>query len=357
MNTENKTAVGSLLEWPVDGLQVLGCCPLCQGTKRTLLHEGLEDRLFHCAPGKWTMFGCGVCGLAYLDPRPNRATIGIAYKSYFTHHDRVDDDPANRGVGLLRRLKQLVTRQYIRMKFGNQQQRLFWVFGCLLYLRPRQRAAFDGAMRHLPRPEFGQKLLDIGCGNGRFMAWARVAGWVCTGTEIDPSAANRARARGFRVHTGELEELVATGELFHAITISHVIEHVHDPRALLLAARKLLAPGGVLWIETPNIKSHGYSRFSSAWRDLDPPRHLQLFNHDLLNKLLLQAGFCDVRHAPWQPDWEVTFPESLRLATLQGQMVGQRHKFSLKEEVVGRQRPEQREFITFLASPSVVLSK
>lgn len=357
MNIESKTSVGPLLEWPVDGLQVLGCCPLCKATRRTLLHEELDDRLFQCAPGKWTMFVCGGCGLAYLDPRPNLATIGMAYQSYFTHHESVDVDPANHGGEPLQRLKQFVLRQYIHLKFGQQRRWPVSILGYLVYLRPRQRVAFDSAMRHLPRPEAGQNLLDIGCGSGRFMAWARAAGWLCTGTEIDPRAADRARTRGFEIHLGEITELLATGRRFHAITISHVIEHVHDPRALLQAARQLLEPGGVLWIETPNLTSHGHDRFGPAWRGLEPPRHLQLFNHDLLKKLLLQAGFCDVRLAPWQLDWEATFPASLRLAKLQVRIAEHHHEFSLKEEVIGRQRPEKREFITFIASPSAVPSQ
>lgn len=355
MNTENKASIGTLLEWPVEGLQLLGCCPLCNAGNRTLLHEGLQDKLFNCAPGKWQMFVCGACGLAYLDPRPDLATIGMAYQSYFTHHEKVDDDPANRGDGLVPRLKQLVLRQYIQRQFGNQRQIALSIFGYLMYLRPRQRAAFDGAMRHLPRPKKGQRILDIGCGNGRFLAWARTAGWTsCTGTEVDPNAAVKARARGFTVHLGEVTELLATGERFDVITISHVVEHVHDPRSLLQTAQQLLEPGGVLWIETPNLDAHGHDSFGRAWRDLDAPRHLQLFSHDLLKNLLLQVGFCDIKLAPWQPDWDSTFDASLLLAKLQAKGDRPHRKFSSKDGEVGRQRREKSEFITFIASSSSV---
>lgn len=338
-------------EWPADGLEFIGHCPLCKAVDRKLLHEGLEDKLFRCAPGKWTMFACAACGLAYLDPRPDRASIGMAYKTYFTHDESLDDDPLNAGQGIMQRAKQSVLKQYITLRFGRARHWRDTALGYLVYLHSRQRVAFDSAMRHLPKPGALHRLLDVGCGSGRFMAWARAAGWCCSGTEVDRVAAGIARSRGFRVFDGDLAKLAVTGKRFHAITISHVIEHVHDPEALLLHARQLLEPGGVLWIETPNLNSHGYDRFASAWQGLDPPRHLQLFNHQLLQGMLTKAGFCDIKLAPWQLDWEATFPDSLRLARLQGEAPG-RHGAIRKEEVVGKHRPEKREFVTLVARTS-----
>ena len=81
------------------------------------------------------------------------------------------------------------------------------------------------------------------------------------------------------------------GENYDFITLSHVIEHVYDPVALINACYALLNDGGILWIETPNGKSTGYEIYKSSWRGLEPPRHLMLFTESTLSELLFAAGF------------------------------------------------------------------
>lgn len=70
-----------------------------------------------------------------------------------------------------------------------------------------------------------------------------------------------------------------------------VIEHVHDPHAVLARAFELLKPGGTLYLDTTNINAHGHRRFGPHWRGLEPPRHLVLFNWESLQMLLRQVGF------------------------------------------------------------------
>ena len=80
------------------------------------------------------------------------------------------------------------------------------------------------------------------------------------------------------------------------ITLSHVIEHVHDPMKVLESCLKLLKPGGKIWIETPNIHSLGHDRFQKNWRGLETPRHLVLFNKVSLREAVLNAGFREVNN-------------------------------------------------------------
>jgi hypothetical protein len=65
--------------WPESGLEYLNHCPLCQSPTRTILHDDLQDKVFFCAPGIWKMWRCDNCHSGYLDPRPNKKTIGLAY--------------------------------------------------------------------------------------------------------------------------------------------------------------------------------------------------------------------------------------------------------------------------------------
>jgi SAM-dependent methyltransferase len=78
---------------------------------------------------------------------------------------------------------------------------------------------------------------------------------------------------------------------FDAVVLSHVVEHVADPLALLAACRRLLRPGGTLALATPNIDSRGHERFGAAWLHLDVPRHLFLFSRSGLAALFARVGF------------------------------------------------------------------
>jgi SAM-dependent methyltransferase len=134
-------------------------------------------------------------------------------------------------------------------------------------------------------------LLDVGCGDGKFLVLAQQMGWAVTGLEPDPSAASNTRAKGITVIEGDISALADHVACFDVITCSHVIEHVHDPVAVLQAMHRLLKPGGRLWIETPNINSFGHERYGEHWRGLEPPRHLVLFNVESLSKVLHTIGF------------------------------------------------------------------
>lgn len=331
--------------WPVDGLERLGACPLCGDKARDPLHKAMADRLFH-APGVWDLFRCKGCGLAYLDPRPDLRSIGMAYRAYYTHQESLDDDPRASGSHWVAQAKQFVLRSYIDARYGVKPSFKSKLIAPLLGLRPKLRLSFDASMRHLPRPHAGATLLDVGCGSGRFMAWARAAGWKCSGVEVDEVSAAQARERGFEVHVGDLQDLVRAGRRFDAVTISHVLEHVHNPSRLLALARRLLAANGHFWIETPNIDSLGHRCFGVHWRGLEPPRHLQIFHANLLRRLLQEAGFTQVRQGAWQDDWQATAPTSARLA----QEAGLEMTLPRDPSRIGHDDPMQREFVTLTAT-------
>ncbi len=256
-------------------------CLLC-GTQGRPLYEGLRDRLFG-APGEWGFLQCPQCGLVWLNPRPVPADLAKAYRMYYTHSE-------NGGS----RLRQKARRALYSTVpgYGNLAPNWLWrQFGKGLTLSSLLRErAFLGTMC-LDGNKKG-KLLDVGCGSGEFLALMRDAGWDVAGVEPDPLAAKLAREQyGVFVSEGTPERVQFPEESFDAITLSHVIEHVYDPIALLGECRRLLKPGGKVVVVTPNIESLGHEVFRSCWRGLEPPRHLYLLSLRTLCACCQQAGF------------------------------------------------------------------
>ncbi len=170
--------------------------------------------------------------------------------------------------------------------------------GRVLALSPALRYAAFHASLIQPRHVASGRLLDVGCGNGRFVAWARLAGWDACGVERDPvSAAIARRLTGCRIHASLAElraGLRASGTadaVFDVITLNHVLEHLPEPAAMLAEIHSLLRPGGELHIGVPNWNSWTRRLFGSTWFALEPSRHLVMFTPRRLRRLVQDCGF------------------------------------------------------------------
>ena len=265
-------------------------CYLC-GAPGELLYEGLKDRL-HGAPGTWNLKRCPDtgCGLIWVDPMPIEEDLHRAYRTYFTHVSAAES--------LAYRFRQRVKRGYAGLAYGYSQQ--VALVDCLLalplaFLHSLREQAVASGLMYL-RGERPGRLLEIGCGSGTFLAGMRLLGWQVEGIDTDPQAIKIARNNySLDVRQGKLEEQKYSGSNFDAIVMSHVLEHLHDPLALLSECRRILVPGGTLVITTPNVQSQGHRRFRSAWVHLDPPRHLHLFSRTALGNIVTRSGLKPVK--------------------------------------------------------------
>jgi 2-polyprenyl-3-methyl-5-hydroxy-6-metoxy-1,4-benzoquinol methylase len=300
-----------LAKWPTDGLESLKACPVCESSQRRVLYDEMRDKVFFCAPGEWVLHECMNCGSSYLDPRPTPATIYLAYRTYYTHQ-RAERIPTAtlRGV---KYLKRIMANGYRNWRFNADFSPSNSLGVLLAFLLPSERTAIEHESRHLPRrPQYG-RLLDIGFGDGAFLDIARAMGWDVTGIDPDSKVVNNALQRGLNVYQGGLEVMAQERGAFDVITMSHVIEHVHDPIEVLQTCNRLLKPGGQLWIETPNINSLGRSRFQHSWRGLETPRHLVLFNGRSLRGALQRAGFTNVQDVSQTSPCSVIYSMSQRI--------------------------------------------
>ncbi len=115
------------------------------------------------------------------------------------------------------------------------------------------------------KPAAAVRLLDVGCSTGAFLLTARELGCTVEGVEPSADAAATARDAGLNVFTGYLEDARFADATFDAATLIEVLEHLRDPRALLAECRRILKPGGVLLITTPNAASWTAGVMGSRW--------------------------------------------------------------------------------------------
>lgn len=279
--------------WPEGALEHLGRCPICESKQRGQLYAGLTDQVFRCAPGEWSLWECNNCGTAYLDPRPKPQSIGLAYTRYYTHGS------PRRRRGFLPRLKNLGkeilewgAHDYLNHRYGYALHPALSGGRLLGSLLSRYARFAEVLIRHLPQATSQDDiLLDIGCGNGRFLLEAGRVGYRVMGLEPDEQAADAAKGLGLDVKVGGLPSSGLQRNSICHITMSHVIEHLHDPVAALREAYALLRPTGRIWLATPNFDVIRHFNPSGLSYHLDPPRHLMLFTPRVMRKVLEDAGF------------------------------------------------------------------
>jgi len=239
-------------------------CPVCEIDSPDRILE-LRDRL--CGlEGDFRLSRCSICGTGYLNPRPDREEIRRYYPSEYEAYVR----PV---VGRVRDIRTMLAR------YGLVRR-------CHAVMRLRRRG----------------DLLDIGCAMGEFAsAVARRPGWTAFGIEMDSAAAQEARDRyGVTVIDASVEDVVLPESTLDVVTMWDVIEHMHDPGAVLDRVFSWLRPGGWLLIRTPNAASLQARLFGQYWAGYDAPRHLSVFRSDSLVKLLQDRGFVQVR------DWAMS---------------------------------------------------
>ena len=246
-------------------------CSLCGDDRFCPVYRACPDRL-QWLPGYFDVVRCRRCGLVRTSPRPTRESIGFYYPESYGHF--APDE--SRRSALYAALRWVVRLPY-RLRYGHA----------------------DAA----DRPSAGaNRLLDLGCGAGLLLADMARLGWDPWGLEPNPEMAQRTVERlgvsRDRVFAGTAEEADYPAESFDLVTMSHVVEHLHDPRGVLAKVHRWLRPGGRIRIWIPNFGSLESRVFRRLWHGLDVPRHLHHFSPATLRRMLEASGFAVERVVP-----------------------------------------------------------
>ncbi len=272
--------------WSAADLEWIDACPVCGCSKHELALSDLRDFNCHTVPGSWSLWRCLNCTARFLNPRLTENSILRAYETYPTHTQQSERRSSSRLVRTYRAIRD----GRLSSKYGLPASQPTLPGWLAWFLPPFLRWEWDYNLRHLPKatPQ-KNRLLDVGCGNGSFMQLAKQAGWIVAGLDFDPSAVEEARNLGLSVQLGGLECLRPEDQ-YDCITLGHVIEHLHEPVAMLQKLETHLAPGGVIWIATPNANGPGYQRYGRHWGSLETPRHLAIFTRQALLECSDRAG-------------------------------------------------------------------
>lgn len=269
-------------------------CPDCHvcGSPGKPLYADLQDRLYS-APGKWRLSECTnkEYGMLWLNPMPIEEDIIRAYQEYYTHTTTTQKSWVRHS------LKPYLGRGYTAARYGydilgvTRFQKLLASLGLFFWAG---HLPFDYDVMHLSAQHRG-KLLEVGFGRGTALRNMAALGWDAYGVDFDPIAVENALKDGLNVRQGSLQEQDYPDKFFDAVTMAHVIEHVHNPRTTFEECYRILKPGGVFVSITPNVHSIGHRLFKSDWFPLEPPRHLYLFTPSALKRLALKAGFSEAK--------------------------------------------------------------
>ncbi len=232
-------------------------CSICGSNRLSYSFSHQSHRVMRCED----------CALMFLNPQPSDAELAQIYtKDYFLGHG------SEEGRRNAAELKRATARQYLA-----------------------ELARYNGTP--------SGRLLEVGCGEGDFLSEAESAGYEVLGVEYSEAAcatANDRLKRG-RVEQGELADAKLPESHFDVCVLNDVIEHVRDPLAFLREVRRVLRPGGALFIATPCLDSWSARVMKERWMEWKP-EHLTYFNKENIQTALLKAGFQNVLV---QPGWKI----------------------------------------------------
>jgi len=185
-------------------------------------------------------------------------------------------------------------RYFVNPDYGSPHRGEYLGYRDYLADRDHIEQKFDEVLEHieLHLPERG-RLLDVGCGPGFLLSTARGRGWQARGIELNEWAAHFARDElGLDVHVGVLEDAgLGDGEL-DAVTMMDLIEHLLEPGAIVGEAARVLRPGGVLALLTPDAGSPVSRLLGRRWPEAQrAPEHVVLFSVRGMTALLDRHGF------------------------------------------------------------------
>jgi 2-polyprenyl-3-methyl-5-hydroxy-6-metoxy-1,4-benzoquinol methylase len=238
-------------------------CPLCKSGHFLNFKEVIDHAI---SKEKFYLCHCADCKLVFTNPRPGKENVDKYYESenYISHQNKTNN---------------LTDLLYKSVRKITLKRKLNWL------------------------NEYNKNkgnLLDMGCGTGSFLKKAKDDGWQVTGIEPNATARKSAKSKKLNVHS-KLKKIDPSKQ-FQAITLFHVLEHIHDLRKTGKKISALLKDEGTLFVAVPNINSKDSKIYDNMWAALDVPRHLYHFTPETMQVFAEEMGLIIVDKKPMKFD-------------------------------------------------------
>jgi 2-polyprenyl-3-methyl-5-hydroxy-6-metoxy-1,4-benzoquinol methylase len=237
-------------------------CPVCTSGD---IKKSLIAKDYTVSQESFEVWHCGHCSLRFTQHIPDANAIAKYYQSsaYISHSDTQE--------GLVNKLYHFVRNHTLKTK---------------------RKLVEQAAQKNKG------SLLDVGAGTGAFSHAMQTAGWNITALEPDDGARKTALEK-YKLQLQHPEELYQlSAKQFDAVTMWHVLEHVHDLHGYLKCFHSVLKDDGVLIIAVPNYTSHDAKHYAESWAAYDVPRHLYHFSPASMQKLASVEGFTVKEYKP-----------------------------------------------------------
>jgi len=233
--------------------QVKLSCLICNGQELQVVRKVYDDRYGYS--GKFSLLKCLRCKHVFLQ-----------------------------GKFTLKLLLELYSDFYPRSTYSEENYQPYYEVSGV-------KAWFDGEMsstfRWVPR---NVRVLDIGCGFGESLGYHQSRGCEVFGVEADENIRRVANKYGYNVHVGLFDPNIYQENYFDYVTMSQVIEHVTDPVHTLQGIKRILKPGGLAILSSPNVNGWGAKFFGRYWINWHAPYHLQFFTRQSMQLAIEQSG-------------------------------------------------------------------
>jgi 2-polyprenyl-3-methyl-5-hydroxy-6-metoxy-1,4-benzoquinol methylase len=247
-------------------------CPVCGSAT---INNVLQVKDYTVSHAQFSIVECSNCTLRFTQDVPDQASIAPYYKSedYISH--------TNTQNGVINRLY-----HFVRQRTIERKRKLI--------------CSVTGLAKG--------RMLDVGCGTGSFLVEMKGHGWQAIGLEPDADARAVAKQQ-YGLDLQEADQLyqLPAGQ-FDAITLWHVMEHVHDLQAYVQQLKNLLSEEGKLFIAVPNYTSGDAAAYKQYWAAYDVPRHLYHFSPSSVEVLMQMNG---LKVEQYKPMWYDSFYISL----------------------------------------------
>lgn len=230
-------------------------CPCCNNSNITSF---LKAKDYTVSNEVFEILKCNNCTVAFTQNIPTQSQIGKYYQStnYISHSD---------------------TKQGLISKIYHAVRNITLVSKRNLVIKHTNKQAGN--------------LLDIGAGTGAFSNAMQLAKWNVTGLEPDEIARTNAKNK-YDLDLQNPENLFKQNpETFDAITLWHVLEHIHTLQEYLKQFHIVLKKEGKIFIAVPNYTCYDAGYYKEYWAGYDVPRHLYHFSPKSMELLAAKNNF------------------------------------------------------------------